>query len=553
MTRGLILTALVCGAAYTQSGPSFEAADVHVSPPSNSFNQYLRGPFVRAARYELRTATMLDLIGTAYSMDADRVYGGPNWLEMDRYDVTGKLPAGATPTTQKQMLQQLLADRFHLVLHQDSKELPVYTMTAGKHNQMKAADVDGEGEPGCKVQFKPAASAGAPSADGAPPPPPHFEITCRRVTMARFADDLRNNLPFTDQFLHNKPVVNHTGLDGAWDFKFTFAIPARFAGGSQSDPTTFFQVLEQQVGLKLEPGKSTLPVLQVDSVNQKPTANPPEVAKVLEGSSPPTEFEVASIKPTDASFQGLNFNIQSGGRVDIRGASLKFMIQQAWNVFNDDMVAGAPKWLGDDRWDIVAKAPASVLSHAGPNTPEMDFDSVMVMMKNLLAERFKLATHMDNREQSAYNLVAVKPKMKPADPNGRIKCVEGPGPDGKDPRDVNPILGRLITCQNMTMDRFADMLWGLAPGYIHSTALNQTGLAGSWDFTLSFSTAGQLQNGGKGGRGGDGGAPSAATDPNGALSLLDALQKELGLKLESVKRPVPVLVIDHVEQKPIEN
>ncbi len=96
MTRGFILTMLVGGAAFGQSGPSFEAADVHVSPPSNSFNVFLRGPFVRAGRYEMRTASMLDLISTAYSMDGDRVYGGPNWLEMDRYDVIGKPPTGAT-------------------------------------------------------------------------------------------------------------------------------------------------------------------------------------------------------------------------------------------------------------------------------------------------------------------------------------------------------------------------------------------------------------------------------------------------------------------------
>jgi uncharacterized protein (TIGR03435 family) len=289
----------------------------------------------------------------------------------------------------------------------------------------------------------------------------------------------------------------------------------------------------------------------VDKVDRKPSPNAPEAATLLTGSAAPTEFEVASIKPTDPGFQGINFKIEPGGRVDIRGASLRFLIRQIWQLFNDDEMAGAPKWLDDDRWDIVAKAPALVLSRGGsPNTPEIDSDTVMLMVKNLLAERFKLATHMENRELSAYNLVAVKPKMKPADPSGRIKCFEGPGPDGKDPRDSNPVLGRLVTCQNMTMDRFAGMLWGLAPVYIHSTVLNQTGLKGAWDFTLSFSFAGQLQNGG---RVGDGGPPSSASDPNGALSLPDALLKQLGLKLEPVKRPVPVLVIDHVEQKPIEN
>jgi uncharacterized protein (TIGR03435 family) len=108
----------------------------------------------------------------------------------------------------------------------------------------------------------------------------------------------------------------------------------------------------------------------------------------------------------------------------------------------------------------------------------------------------------------------------------------------------------------MTMGRFAGMLQGLAPGYIHAPVLDATGLEGSWDFTLSFSTAGQLQGGG-----GGGGRPAeagsgpvgAAPDPTGALSLPDAVAKQLGLKLEQTKRPVQVLVIDHVEAKPIDN
>jgi uncharacterized protein (TIGR03435 family) len=137
--------------------------------------------------------------------------------------------------------------------------------------------------------------------------------------------------------------------------------------------------------------------------------------------------------------------------------------------------------------------------------------------------------------------------MKGADPNGRVQCVEGPGPDGKDPRVTNPVLDSLLTCRNMTMTRFASMRRGLADDYIHAPVLDATGLDGAYDFTLSFSAAGQLQ----GGRGGD--LPSAASDPNGALSLPDAIQKELGLELEMSKRPLKVLVIDHIEAKPPDN
>jgi uncharacterized protein (TIGR03435 family) len=162
-----------------------------------------------------------------------------------------------------------------------------------------------------------------------------------------------------------------------------------------------------------------------------------------------------------------------------------------------------------------------------------------------------MQTHMEERPINAYTLTAVKPKMKPADPNGRIRCTEGPAADQKDVRDAHPILGRLLNCQNMTMTRFASMLQGLASGYIHAPVLDATGLEGSWDFTLSFSTAGQLRSGGNSGASAD--SVAAASDPNGALSLPDAVAKQLGLKLEQTRRPVKVLVIDHIEEKPTDN
>src|SRR5215472_15674518 len=123
---GLVI-GLYFGAAFGQSTDKFEAADVHVSPHSdNNFNLFMRGPQTRVGRYEIRTATMVDLISTAYGVDADKVYGGPNWLELDRFDVTGKLPAGSNREGQKAMLRALLDERFHLVAHQDSSPMPAY-------------------------------------------------------------------------------------------------------------------------------------------------------------------------------------------------------------------------------------------------------------------------------------------------------------------------------------------------------------------------------------------------------------------------------------------
>jgi uncharacterized protein (TIGR03435 family) len=216
------------------------------------------------------------------------------------------------------------------------------------------------------------------------------------------------------------------------------------------------------------------------------------------------------------------------------------------------MIADPPKWLSQDRWDLLGKI-AQNPSTAGPNgQPQVEFDQLQDMIKKLIAERFGLQVHMEDRPADAYNLVAANPHMKKADPDNRTGCHEGPGPDGKDPRIANPILGRLLTCQNMTMAQFGDILRIQANGYVHSPVLDQTGLTDAYDFTLSFSMAGQLTS-----------VPSTApstdnsantpSDPNGALSLLDALPKEIGVKLIKTKRPVQMLVIDHINQQPTDN
>lgn len=107
----------------TEAPPKFEAADIHVSAKIQ--NPFVRTGPARGGRYEIKYATMVDLIRIAYSFDADKILGGPNWLEMDRFDVIAKVPADSTPETQKLMLQSLLADRFKLVIHRTCRRPPV--------------------------------------------------------------------------------------------------------------------------------------------------------------------------------------------------------------------------------------------------------------------------------------------------------------------------------------------------------------------------------------------------------------------------------------------
>jgi uncharacterized protein (TIGR03435 family) len=541
---GIILSSLLCNVAYAQStdtAPTFEVADVHVSP--HRLVPFMDGGYLRGDRYVLRQATMLDLIATAYELDASNVQGGPIWLETDRFDVIAKASPTTSPATLKLMLRSLLAERFKLVTHTGSAPMAAFALTAGKGPQkMKQAEDSGEGD--CKYQEPPQGTA--------PDSIRFVEFSCHHTTMEEFAKNLRNwaRNDLTD------PVVDATGLKGSWDFDIKWT-PLPLMQKAGADGITIFDAVDKELGLKLERQTAPRPVLIVDSVDQKPTANPPGLEKSLP-SPPPPQFDVAVIKPSkpDAPFRGRI----KGGQVDVTGAPLKFLITFAWdlNPIDEEMLAGAPKWLDSDHFDILAKVVSDAPSNPGQKAPRIDIEDLRQMMQALLKERFKLQAHLEDHPISAYTLIAVKPKLTKADPLSRTRCKEGPGPDGKDPRTANPVLNRLVSCQNMTMAQIGEELQRVASGYIYGPVLDSTGIKGSWDFTLSFSSINLTKAAPGAGAPPPPSAGATSTtaetaDPSGAVTLFDAVSKQLGLKLEKERRPAPVLVIDHIEEKPTEN
>ena len=155
----VILVGVGVGVVFAQSPdttPKFGMADVHPSPHAR--NAYMRGPFIRAGRYEIRSATMLDLIQNAWSIAPDKVIGGPSWLETDRFDISAKLPPDSTPENLPLALRSLLAERFKLVVHDDTRPLPAYALTVGKKPQLK--ETEGSGEPGCRNATAPGGRGG---------------------------------------------------------------------------------------------------------------------------------------------------------------------------------------------------------------------------------------------------------------------------------------------------------------------------------------------------------------------------------------------------------
>ena len=524
------LLALLSSVAFGQSGPtataarpSFEIAQIRKS--AHVTNPYMRGGTLRGSRYDVRTASMVELIANAYGVESDKVQGGPAWLDINHYDISAKAPEKTPSASVKLMLQSLLEDRFGLKIHPDKKAMSVYvrSLPTGGESKLKeseSSNMSCQGEP-----------------QNPPPPVPINVIKCTGMTMDQIASALRN---FGGNYL-SFPTVNQTGIEGTFDFTLRWT-PRQALSAAGADGISIFDAVDKQLGLKLEAGKAPVPVMVVDSVNELPAPDPPGVTAALPA-PPPAEFEVAIIKPSNPDGGQPSARVEHG-RVEAHNLTLKNIITFVWDMNSDDLLANAPKFLDSAKFDILAKAPAPAPGD------ELDDDELRIMVRKLLAERFNLKTHMEERPVDGYVLTVVKPKLVKADPSNRTNCHEGPGADGKDPRDVNPILGRLMTCQNMTMAQFVEQLPNLANGYAHVDVLDQTGLTEAYDFTLSFSTIGQVQGNGPGQPGGPG---QSVSDPNGAISLPEAISKTLGLKLELKKRPMQVLVIDHIDEMPTEN
>ena len=536
------LVGLLSGAVFSQpakSSAAFETADVHSS--AHIWNPNMQGGLVRANRYELRQATMLDLITTAYGVDADTVFGWPAWLDWDRFDVVAKVPPSTSPETAKLMLQGLLADRFKLVVHRDTRPMPGLVLAVGK-GKPKLKEAEDSGNTGCQTQ---------------PPPRPNPDVipyvmaSCRNLTMEAFAAILRG---LSTEYV-TSPVVDSTDLKGAWDFDLKWTPKGPLAAGRGG--ISLFEAVDKQLGLRLQPQKLPMPVIVVDSVNRKPTDNSPGATSLPPPST--AEFEVAAIKPSPPDTPPTPPHLRQihpGGRLDWRGVPLRDLITQAWDLDPDPhtVLVGAPKWLDSARFDLVAKSPVDSLVNGG----QLISDDLQRMLRALLVDRFRMVTHYEERPVDVYTLVAGKPKLKKADSSNRPRCrIEPPQPP-REPGSGPP--PQVVVCQNVTMADFAERLQYMARSYIRYPVLDGTGIEGAWDLTLTFHPA-PPPDGGLGRGAPKGGPPpdrgpagdSLSDDPIGRTTIFVAVEKELGLTLKVQKRLMPVLVIDHIEQKPTDN
>ena len=137
--------------AQSETGPRFEVVDVHRSAPGSVRKytesvKYIDRGSVLGGRYDLRRRTILELIQAAYNIEPQRIFSGPKWLDLAQFDMVAKASPSTPPETLRLMLQAVLADRFKLVLHKDTKPLPAFVLRVG-NGPLKIKQADGSDAP----------------------------------------------------------------------------------------------------------------------------------------------------------------------------------------------------------------------------------------------------------------------------------------------------------------------------------------------------------------------------------------------------------------------
>ncbi|MGH9645544.1 MAG: TIGR03435 family protein, partial [Bryobacteraceae bacterium] len=502
--------------AFGQPGaarPSFDIADVHPSPRADwvkNSTHVVQGGYLSGDRYELRRATMLDMIKVAYNIDADKVYGGPSWLDYDRFEVVAKTAPGTSPETLRRMLQTLLADRFGLVAKPGTQPVPGYILSKAK-GDLKLKPAGATGDAGCRSTVMVSlVSLGSPG---------ERSILCHDVTMESFATTLGRALSSP---VANFSVVNSTGLEGTWDLDLHYSEQPATATGSKH-PLVADELAK--LGLALELGTIPQPVLTVEKANELPSPNPPGAPAALPP-RPQPEFEVATVRLANGESGGSRALLfQAGGRVTASGMPPGILIQQAWNLSSYEQIVGLPKSFSGTiahNITIVAKAPEGWFPAAPGTANAQARDMLYGMLRSLLIDRYKMTFHFEDRPTDAPTLTANKPKLTKADTANRTGCKR------ESQQQQGMALIVKLACRNITMQQFAEQMPSFDTGIWYPVE-DATGLEGAWDFTLTFDALSRLGNlTGRGGPPPSDGAIAEASDPSGSVSFLDAVQKQLG-------------------------
>jgi uncharacterized protein (TIGR03435 family) len=289
-----LLASLVAAATITAQTPqspepTFEVASVKANKTGAPGGSFVMPP----GRFTATNIPLKVLITNAYQLSFFEVVGGPDWISTDRFDVSAKAPDGAPPEQTRAMVRTLLKDRFKLVVHKETREMPLYELVKARSDdrlgpRLKPSTMDC----GPVRAQRAASSAEAVRARGGrvqvpPPPGPDEPVVCGmrvagrggstltyragNITMAALAGALRTYV--------GREVVDRTGLRGEYDFDLQFAPPPTTGQtdtgipvAPSDDAASIFTALQEQLGLKLESTRGPVELMVIESA-EKPTGD----------------------------------------------------------------------------------------------------------------------------------------------------------------------------------------------------------------------------------------------------------------------------------------
>ena len=278
-------------------------------------------------------------------------------------------------------------------------------------------------------------------------------------------------------------------------------------------------------------------------------------ASITAGAQAPDKlptFEAATIKPTDPNAQGQFFRRQPGGRFSTSNMPVRELVRFAYGV-QDFQLDGVPAWASTERYDITAKAEGD----PPPMPPGSASDPMILMFRSLLEERFQLKVHRETRELPVYALTRLRadrlgPNLEPStlDCQAIVTAAQTaaraggappqpPPPDekGRPPCGIRGGFG-VLAGNGFPIAQLVNTLAQI----VRRTVVDRTGLTGPWAFDMKFAMdPNQLPF-----------APPPGTqlppiDPD-APSIYTALEEQLGLKLESTRGPVDMVIVDRLER-----
>lgn len=286
----VVLLASECAAAQDFEVASVKA--VQLEDLKGHFKELEGGPGSKTPTRIAGLTTLMWMVSQAYGLK-DQQVSGPSWMQTTYFEIAATVAPGATKEQEKVMWQNLLKERFHIQMHRETRELPLYALVVGKNGpKLKEADpaeeaADQEMAAGEVNQLSPKVTVGA---DGFPQISPdakmhrstmlslmsgeflRVKMLCRHETMGYLADAI--------SYFTKRLVEDQTGLKGKYDFTLAFEAGPETAttlDGQASAPAergaSLPKAVQDQLGLKLEAKKGDIEMLVIERVEKVPTEN----------------------------------------------------------------------------------------------------------------------------------------------------------------------------------------------------------------------------------------------------------------------------------------